>query len=282
MNDRMRSAVLVVTSPPCLSLGTSRHSRTAFCPKVLSAIPERTRNASISVRRCGVDIGRAIIDYFRSDKPLLSHPYTPINFASTPSGMQTSWRERLKRLIDETPGLTMKGISVKAGLHPSTVQSIVSKGTSPSIDNFLAICKAAGVRPAALLGDEDLSLSVPVVGQAAGEAWTPVDDATHPPIGFELGGHDTIAVRVAGDAMAPAYRDGDTPICHRQFGPHADNLIGCDCVVRTTKGAHYVKILKRGSRPGRFNLKSYNPVVDDIEDVALAWVAPIAWIRRGQ
>jgi len=58
-------------------------------------------------------------------------------------------------------------------------------------------------------------------------------------------------------------------------------MIDLDCVIRTADGQHYVKILKRGSRPGRFHLKSYNPAEDDIEDVALSWVAPVAWIKRG-
>ena len=38
---------------------------------------------------------------------------------------------------------------------------------------------------------------------------------------------------------------------------------------------------RRGSRPNRFSLRSYNAAVDDIEDVALAWVAPVSWIKQG-
>ena len=33
--------------------------------------------------------------------------------------------------------------------------------------------------------------------------------------------------------------------------------------------------------PNRFSLRSYNSAVDDIEDVVLAWVAPVSWIKRG-
>lgn len=195
----------------------------------------------------------------------------------------TKWRERLKAIIDETPGLTMKGLSLKAGLHASTVQSILTRGTAPSVENFLAICQALGVTPAQLLdADEPSKLTIPVVGiVSAGEGWSPMDDDAGQVVDFELGAHDSIAVEVRGDSMAPVYRNGDVLICHRRYGPHADNLIGLDCIVRTASGENYVKILKRGSRPGRFNLKSYNPVVDDVEDVALAWAAPVAWIKRG-
>lgn len=195
--------------------------------------------------------------------------------------MESGWRARLKKLIDDTPGLTMKGLPLKAGLNASTVQAIISKGASPSIDNFIAICRAAGVRPSSLLDGDDEALSVPVVGHlSAGETWVPL--ATEESVDFELAGHDTIGVEVRDDAMSPVYRPGDVLICRRQYGPHVDNLIGQDCVVRTAKGEHFIKILKRGTRPGRWTLKSYDPRADDIENVAISWVAPVVWIKRGQ
>jgi len=178
----------------------------------------------------------------------------------------------------------MKSLSLRAGLHPTTLQSIITKGSSPSIDNFISICNALGISPSELLNDEAAPrLSIPIVGfVSAGEGWTPIDNATGPEdkIEFDLGAHDTIGIEVRGDSMSPVYRNGDFLICYRQFGPNADNCIGLDCVVRTADGRSFVKILKRGGRPGRFTLKSYNPMVDDIEDVALSWAAPVAWIRR--
>jgi SOS-response transcriptional repressor LexA len=196
--------------------------------------------------------------------------------------MENTWRDRLGQIIEETPGLTMKGVSLKAGLDASAVSKIM-KGVSPSVDTFIAICGAINMSPLELLGGERLAVSVPVVGiVSAGEGWTAIDDGGHDAVEFDLGQHDTIGVEVRGDSMVPVYRSGDTLICHRQYGPHADNLIGLDCVVRTADGRNFVKILRRGTRPGRFNLRSYNSAVDDIEDVALAWVAPVAWIKRGK
>jgi transcriptional regulator with XRE-family HTH domain len=199
--------------------------------------------------------------------------------------MPDDWRKRLQEIIDGTPGLSMKAVSVRAGLNPSAVHDIIKRGNAPSIESFLAICRALGVSPSQLLeGESRASVTIPIVGfVSAGEGWTSLDGATGPEdaIEFELGAHDTIGLEVRGNSMAPVYRNGDFLICFRQFGPNADNCIGRDCVVRTADGRNFVKILKRGSRPGRFNLKSYNPVADDIEDVALAWAAPVAWIKRG-
>lgn len=195
----------------------------------------------------------------------------------------TEWREQLKRLIDDNPDLSMKGVSVRAGLNPSALHDIIKRNQSPSLSNFIAICHALNVRPSEILDAEGFStISIPVVGYVnSSETWTPAANEAEASIDFEVGGHDTIALEVKGDSMAPVYRHGDVLICHRRYGPHADNLIGLDCVVRTMRGDHVLKILKRGSRPNRFNLKSYNPVIDDIEDVALAWAAPVSWIRRG-
>ncbi len=38
---------------------------------------------------------------------------------------------------------------------------------------------------------------------------------------------------------------------------------------------------RRDTRPNHFSLRSYNAAVDDVEGVALAWVAPVSWIKRG-
>lgn len=176
----------------------------------------------------------------------------------------------------------MKGLSVKAGLDPSTVHAYLARGRAPTVEHFLAISKAAGISPGWLLeGDERADIGVPVVGiVSAGEGWHPVDDPQIGQVTFELSGYDTIALEVRGDSMFPVYRDRDYLICHRQHGANADNLIGRDCVLRLADGRCFVKILNRGSMPGRFTLRSYNASVPDVQDVALSWVAPVSWIKR--
>ena len=204
---------------------------------------------------------------------------------SYPTAMGENWKARLKRIIEETPGLSMKAVSLRAHLGATAVHDILERGADPKISTLQAIAGALGLPLSALLGGEAEAyrVSIPLVGfVSAGEGWTPVDSATSPDdaIDFDLGAHDTIGIEVRGDSMSPVYRNGDFLICYRQFGPNADNCINLDCVVRTSDHRHFVKILKRGSRPGRFSLKSYNPLVDDIDDVALAWAAPVAWVKR--
>ena len=176
----------------------------------------------------------------------------------------------------------MKRLSLKAGLGETTVRDIIERGRTPSIDNFVAIADALGVSPAFLLqGEERMRFKVPTVGiVSGGEGWTPVDGAQLDPLEFDFTDHDVIGLEVRGDSMSPVYRDGDYLVCHRRTGQYVHNLIGCDCIIRTKNGDNYVKILKRGSRHGLFTLKSYNPVFDDIDDVAIEWAAPIVWIKR--
>ncbi len=181
----------------------------------------------------------------------------------------------------------MKRLSLKAGLSESAVRDTLNRGTEPTVETFCAIASAAGVSPGWLLhGDERFRIEIPLVGIASGgEGWTPfAEQSTSRPrdtVEFELGDHDVIAIEVRGDSMSPVYRDRDRLFCQRRAANFAHNLIGQDCVLRTASGENYVKILAKGSRHGRFNLRSYNPVFKDIEDVALEWAAPIVWIKRG-
>ena len=54
--------------------------------------------------------------------------------------METDWRQRLKRLIVETAGLSMKSVSLKAGLSASGLHDIanVMEKAANTGANFLA------------------------------------------------------------------------------------------------------------------------------------------------
>lgn len=203
------------------------------------------------------------------------------NVGTIPLMAKSDWKSRMRAFIKETKGVSMKGLSLKAGLGETAVRDILEREVNPSLDTFLAICDAADRDPFFFLyGDQDRSLTIPIKGiVSAGEGWTQVDD-NRESVEFSLADGHTFGIEVRGDSMSPVYRDGDYLICIERSGRNVDNLIGLDCAVLTMDGEGYIKILKRGTRPGRYNLKSYNPVFDDIENVALRWAAPIIWIRR--
>jgi hypothetical protein len=255
----------------------------AFRQSVEAAIPADALKASISLRRvCAAFMVRQT----NGQTPIRQWARACVRVLTTvgiiPSIMKLTWRERLRVLVDGPPKLDMKAVSLKAGLGATFVRDLLEKGRTPSVENFVSVCEALGVSPLTLIyGDDNPHITVPIVGiVSAGEGWTHIPDARHDPVEFALSGDDLVGIEVRGDSMSPVYRDGDRLLCSRHFGRHVDNLIGLDCAVLTTDGKGYVKILKRGSRPGRYNLKSYNPYVEDIENAQIEWAAPVKWIRR--
>lgn len=74
--------------------------------------------------------------------------------------MSHLWRERLASLLDGPDSPSMKAVSLKAGLGAGAVFDILRRGASPSIDNFIAICRALGVSPAAILDPSVHGVSV--------------------------------------------------------------------------------------------------------------------------
>lgn len=149
------------------------------------------------------------------------------------------------------------------------------------------IARLAGMTVAEFFHSNEQPRLIPIVGYVGGgDRFTPVDD--HAPgaaiehVSLSLGDENQVAVRVRGPSMSPVYRDGDVIIGVRLTSRSLANAINLDCIVMTADGDGYVKRVLKGTKPGRFRLRSYNPDYADIEDVAIAWAAPVSWVgRRG-
>lgn len=85
------------------------------------------------------------------------------------------------------------------------------------------------------------------------------------------------AVIVRGVSMYPRYFDGEYLYFLNEMRDPSD-FIGRECVVKLHDGRRFVKILRRGSKKGLFNLESWNAPM--IEDQEVEWAAPVTW-RRG-
>ena len=91
---------------------------------------------------------------------------------------------------------------------------------------------------------------------------------------------DAIAFSVEGDSMWPRYNAGDVVIC-RDSEHDFYAVAGYEAAVRTGDGKRYLKTVRRGSSPDRFDLESHN--APPIRDVVIEWAAPILMILpRGQ
>lgn len=127
--------------------------------------------------------------------------------------------------------------------------------------------------------------SVPLVGYVGAGSQVLALDDHHKGAGLEEveappGGasRSTVAVRVRGDSMMPAYMDGDLLYYDTKHDGDFTHLIGRECVVALADGRVFVKRLHRGSQPGRWLLVSHNGT--PVEDVEIAWAARVKWVLK--
>jgi phage repressor protein C with HTH and peptisase S24 domain len=194
-------------------------------------------------------------------------------------------------------GLSPSGLARKAGLDPTTfnkskrrtpggrarwpsTESLAKAlaATGSSVDDFVGLITETG-RPAAKAGP-----SVPLLGFAQAGTGGYFDDGGFPVrTGWDevpfpgLSDEHAYALKIAGDSMLPAYRDGDIII----VSPAAPINRSDRVVVRTKDGEVMVKELKRQS-PNTVELRSLNPEHPDrslpTEDVL--WIARIVWASQ--
>jgi phage repressor protein C with HTH and peptisase S24 domain len=167
-------------------------------------------------------------------------------------------------------GLTPSGLAKRAGLDPTTFNKskrITADGRMrwPSTESVSKALSATGISLSTfvgLIGDGDRGggRAVPVIGFAQAGAGGFFDDG-----GFPIGkGWDELAfpgisdehaygLEIAGDSMAPAYRDGDVII----VSPAAPVRRGDRVVVKTRAGEVMVKELNRKTAKA-IELKSLN------------------------
>jgi transcriptional regulator with XRE-family HTH domain len=88
---------------------------------------------------------------------------------------------------------------------------------------------------------------------------------------------DLIALRVKGNSMEPFLREGSLVYYGDRRDSAFDDLLNNHCVVGLKDGRLFLKILKRGSSPGKYNLLSHNATM--IEDVELEWAAKVLFVK---
>lgn len=86
----------------------------------------------------------------------------------------------------------------------------------------------------------------------------------------------TVAVRVRGDSMKPAYKDGDLLYYDFQSSGDLDHLIGHDCVVKLFDGRTFVKEIRKNGVG--YWLHSHN--ADPMIGISIEWAAKIKWVLK--
>jgi phage repressor protein C with HTH and peptisase S24 domain len=191
-------------------------------------------------------------------------------------------------------GLSPSGLAKRAGLDPTTFNKskrITADGrarwpstesvakslaaTGASIDQFVALITEAG---------QPMAEAVPLLGFAEAGAGGYFDDGGYPAgkgwdeIPFPAVDDEHVyALKISGDSMHPAYRDGTVII----VSPSATIHRGDRVVVKTRDGEVMAKELKRKTAKA-LELKSLNPEHPDrtLATEEVLWVARIVWASQ--
>jgi len=195
--------------------------------------------------------------------------------------------------LAERAGLSPSGLARRAGLDPTTFNKskrVTPDGRErwPSTESLAKALAASGSSIdtfVLLIGDHGRDVqSLPLLGlaQAAGPAHF---DAQGNPAGRSweevalpsVAEDHAFALEVSGDALKPAYRDGDVIV----VSPGTPIRRGDRVVVKTSGGEVMVKELKRRTTK-TLELQSLNPAhvdrtlnADDVE-----WIARIVWVSQ--
>jgi phage repressor protein C with HTH and peptisase S24 domain len=204
---------------------------------------------------------------------------------------------RLWTAIDELArrhGLSASGLAKAAGLDPTAFNKskrVTAEGRPrwPSTESLARVLEAtgAGLDEFVMLVEGKLGprqRAVPLIGLAQAGRGGYFDDA-----GFPVGGgwdevsfpdvndENAYALEVAGDSMAPVYRDGDVIV----VSPAASVRRGDRVVVKTMSGEVMAKVLARRTARS-VELASLNPAYETrlLKPEEILWMARIIWASQ--
>jgi phage repressor protein C with HTH and peptisase S24 domain len=213
-----------------------------------------------------------------------------------PKAPRTLTHEQIWTALDrlaERAGLSASGLAKKSGLDPTTFNKskrVTSDGrerwpSTESVSKALAATASSIDTFVQLIGDGDQTVqSVPLLGLAEAGTAGHFDEA-----GFPAGkGWDAIglpavsdehayALEISGDAMKPAYRDGDVVVA----SPGTAIRRGDRVVLKTKAGEVMLRELKRRTARS-LELQSLNANQPDrtLAAAEVQWIARIVWVRQ--
>lgn len=192
------------------------------------------------------------------------------------------WRNNLKTLMEQR-GLSAKELSRQANLGDTFVSDVLRRGTNPTVQNLTLLANALGTNIRALFDREDQPPgggSLAIKMQTSGsESWRIcLDDECSSVAIPEL--TDVVVLRVADNDLAPYYALNDVLIGKKLTSEQLLPYVGNWCITELVEGLRLIRVVHRGSAPGRFNLVSANPQREPLRDASVAWAAPVSIVLR--
>lgn len=182
-------------------------------------------------------------------------------------------------------GLTQQEFAAKLGVTQPTVHRWEKGAFTPDDKMLEVLSDMAGV-PTAVFRYGEIRTGrrmIPVAGHVGvGAEILPVADQTAEEVDAPPdSGLYMVAVKVRGDAMLPAYADGDILFYGRDpglGGVDPATCVGRDCVVKLVNGPTLVKRVALGGGRNTYLLMSF--IAEPMVNVRLEWASPIRWVKR--
>lgn len=194
----------------------------------------------------------------------------------------------MKRVLARVKQLGLQDADVNRSMSDGgkgTFMTDLRKGRvkSPRIDNFAKLARILRWSVGELHdGEGSAPATLFIEGVLKGkEMWSPTAKTQKREVELSFFDRDLAVLEIGTNELSPAYRMGDVVAGTKTVGRHLDNLIGRDCIIETTDGERLLKYLHRGGSPGTWLLRSFDPATSDVDNVRIAWAAPIQMIIRG-
>lgn len=184
----------------------------------------------------------------------------------------------------EARGLNMEELAHRAETSPGQLSDLEKGKRRYNRDWVRKFSTALSIEEVKIFQHPQVVLrgqrSINVIGKvAAGSEGYFIDD-------YAMGGGEPldtldpsthIALRIEGDSMVPRFYPGEIVI----FGPEAPamSLVNRECLVDLPDGRKLLKVLRRGSALGLWNLHSVNSSYAPIEDVTIIKACPFVGLR---
>jgi transcriptional regulator with XRE-family HTH domain len=185
----------------------------------------------------------------------------------------------------EQPGKTQAGLARALGRSPSAINNLLRGRRRLRADEIPKIARYLGMPPPSPLSSEDLTHiangapMVPVIGYVGAGGLTyryAVGRTDLDNVESREASPETVAVEVRGDSLGRSF-DRWLVFYDEVANPVTDDLIGKLCVVGLSDDRVLIKTIRRGSRPGLFNLESNTE--PPIKDIPLEWAARVKAMR---
>lgn len=188
--------------------------------------------------------------------------------------MLSEWLQQALKAADISQAELSRRLTEMLGrsVDRAAVNKMVNNLRAISGDEVLAIEKITGL-------EAPSTIQVPLKGYvgAGGEVIAADDDGEETVDAPRDARPGTVAVRVRGTSMQPAYEHGS--LIYYSVVTSPGELLNRRAVVQCADGQIMVKIIRPGSAPGLWNLESLDRDTPTFVDRVLEWAAKIDWVK---